>query len=52
MCSDGWSTPDVEIDGTCEECGEPTTGGEAASGCYYSPVACDKCGSRPCDESC
>jgi len=27
MCSDGWDTPECEIDGECPDCGEPTTEG-------------------------
>lgn len=50
MCADGWDygTPD----GECPACGEPTVDGEAAVGCFYSPVDCELCGSAPCDQSC
>lgn len=29
-----------------------TIDGSAPYGCYYSPVVCETCGDRPCDESC
>ena len=34
------------------DCGEPTCGGIAASGCNYSPCVCETCGACPCDGSC
>lgn len=51
MCCDSYNYSD-EVDGECPDCGEPTVDGEAAAGCNYSPVICDTCGHRPCDESC
>ena len=50
-CCDGWDDR-KDANGTCEECGEPTVDGDAAVGCAYSPVACEKCGWKPCDGSC
>ena len=50
MCCDGWDYE--KSDGTCPECGEPTTEGEATRGCNWSPVTCETCGARPCDNSC
>lgn len=52
MCCEPWSYPKVEIDGECPECGTPTVGGHAESGCCYSPVICKTCGDAPCDGSC
>lgn len=51
-CSEGWSGRSIDIDGVCPVCGEPTINGCAPSGCGYSPVICDECGSAPCDGSC
>lgn len=50
MCADGWDSG--KPDGVCPDCGEPTVDGEAAYGCYYSPIICETCGNAPCDESC
>jgi len=53
MCYDGWyPEKGEEVNGVCPDCGEDTIDGRAAYGCYYSPVGCETCGSRPCDESC
>ena len=41
-----------DINGKCPDCGEPTIDGLAADGCYYSPIECDTCKHRPCDQSC
>ena len=50
MCSDG---KDLGCpNGECPDCGAETTDGEATYGCYYSPVVCDTCEHRPCDQSC
>lgn len=51
MCCDSWDIgPPV---GECPDCGEPVNeDGEAVTGCAYSPVVCDTCGSAPCDLSC
>jgi hypothetical protein len=51
-CCDGWSSLVSEINGECPDCGYPTVDGDAASGCYYSPVICKTCGYAPCDGSC
>lgn len=50
MCCDGWN--EGEPNGECPDCGEPTVDGFAAVGCNYSPVICETCGARPCDDSC
>lgn len=51
-CSDGWSTPISDINGECPDCGHPTIDGDAASGCFYSPVECQTCGHAPCNGFC
>ena len=51
-CSDGWSSHKDEVNGECPDCGYPTVNGDAASGCNWSPIACNTCGHRPCDLSC
>jgi hypothetical protein len=51
MCCDGWDFSE-EVNGECPDCGEPTVDGGAATGCNYSPVECETCGWRPCDNSC
>ena len=52
MCSEGWTSPDVEVDGECSTCGVPTVCGVAQHGCHWSPVLCKECGDAPCDDSC
>ena len=52
MCSEGWYEPDESVNGECSSCGGPTVDGSAQSGCDWSPIDCDTCGSAPCDESC
>ena len=50
-CCDGWDYG--EPVGECPVCGEPVDeDGDAVIGCNYSPIGCEVCGSRPCDESC
>lgn len=51
-CCDGWAYPIDEVDGLCQDCGWPTVDGEAASGCYWSPLSCSTCGHKQCDGSC
>lgn len=54
MCADGWDTnaPKGKLL-VCPSCGEDVDeDGIALTGCHYSPVDCDTCGSAPCDESC
>lgn len=42
-----------EANGVCPDCGYPTCDGVTVMpGCGYSPVACETCGWRPCDQSC
>lgn len=41
-----------EINGECEECGEPTIDGDAYECCAYSLVECETCGWQPCNQSC
>lgn len=52
MCCEGWSYEDVEVNGVCPKCGEPTVDGGAQSGCHWSPTICEECGDSPCDGSC
>lgn len=48
-CEDGWNTYGRNVTGQCPSCEGPiTVDGEAAAGCYNSPVTCAVCGSRPC----
>ena len=52
-CCDGWSSYGRDIKGLCPDCEGPILAdGSAAAGCYYSPLRCEVCGSRPCDQSC
>lgn len=52
MCCDGWDFSEDTV-GECPECGEPTDEtGEAVIGCNWSPVLCETCGARPCNDSC
>lgn len=52
-CCDGWDySEDDGVMGKCPDCGEETVDGSAISGCNYSPVECETCGSAPCDLSC
>jgi hypothetical protein len=51
MCADGWNYIN-EVNGECPECGMPTVDGDAAYGCFYSPIDCETCGSALCDDSC
>lgn len=41
-----------EIDGECEECGQPTVSGQPYNSCCYSSTQCKKCGWSPCDLYC
>jgi hypothetical protein len=41
-----------QINGECEECGQPTVDGDAYEHCGYSPTVCELCGWAPCDLSC
>jgi len=39
--------------GECPDCGEPVDkDGDAVKSCSYSPLECETCGWRPCDQSC
>lgn len=51
-CCDGWSSKISEVNGICPKCEEATVDGAAPSGCSYSPILCNECGSAPCDGSC
>lgn len=42
----------IDINGECDDCGEPTVDGRAYEECGYSPTECKTCGFTPCDESC
>lgn len=44
---------DLPVIGECPNCGaDVDENGEATEQCEYSPCLCEKCGHRPCDESC
>jgi len=49
-----WDDDNIEyVVGICKECGCPVDeNGEALIGCSYSPVHCDICGFKHCDQSC
>lgn len=51
-CADGWNSYGREVTGLCPDCEGPVIDEQAAAGCFYSPVYCETCGSRPCDGSC
>lgn len=37
----------------CEDCGDDVDeDGNSFYICSYSPLSCETCGSRPCDQSC
>jgi len=51
-CCDGWNYFDSKV-GQCPSCdGDVDADGDATQGCNYSPIQCDLCGARPCDDSC
>jgi len=52
MCCEPSGYNEDEINGTCEDCSEPTVDGYAYYYCSYSPLECVTCGYRPCDLSC
>ena len=57
MCCDGWDyyseNYKAEDIAKCLDCGgDVNSDGYAMSGCNYSPVLCETCGSAPCDQSC
>lgn len=62
MCCDGWEleVAEDETTGYCPDCGTSVVylkGGDVSDcnaifGCNYSPCICDRCGARPCDDSC
>lgn len=57
MCCDGWDyyseNYKAEDIAKCLDCGgDVNSDGYAMSGCNYSPVLCETCGSAPCDGSC
>jgi hypothetical protein len=39
-------------DSRCDECGAYTKDGKAVYKCSYSPIRCELCKHRPCDQSC
>lgn len=50
-CADGWN--DGEPVDYCPDCGDGVDEeGYAVEGCFWSPLDCETCGSRPCDYSC
>jgi hypothetical protein len=52
MCCDANDYNVNEINGECPDCGGDTVDGDAFDVCGYSPINCNTCGCRPCDESC
>ena len=52
MCCDGWEYDEEQINGVCPDCGIDTVDGHAFTGCNYSSVDCETCGSAICDDSC
>lgn len=52
MCCEPQGYSYDEANGECSECGRPTVDGEACDQCGYSPVVCEACGAKPCDQSC
>jgi len=52
MCCDASGYNESEINGECSNCGAPTVDGDAFYHCGYSPLDCEDCGSRYCDQSC
>ena len=52
MCCDGWDNSGDTV-GKCPTCDmDVDSAGGAVVGCFYSPVNCDTCDSRQCDDSC
>lgn len=48
----GQESTEPEV-GKCPDCGEPVDAdGDAVHSCGYSPLECETCGWRPCDQSC
>ena len=52
MCCSASGYNRNEINGNCPKCGEDTVDGDAYYCCSYSPLECDECGTRYCDQSC
>ncbi len=53
MACFGGYDEDIKEVGSCIHCGGPVDeDGLSTEYCSYSPVYCEVCGSRPCDESC
>jgi hypothetical protein len=52
MCCDPNDYKEEEINGECPDCGMDTVDGDAYDKCGYSPVECETCDWRPCDQSC
>ena len=56
MCCEPIQYNKDEIVGRCPDCDIDVVMEHgkivAAEGCPYSPVACNTCGWRPCDDSC
>lgn len=47
------SKEELEKLAECPECGAKIDeDGNAVEGCSYSPVECELCGWKPCDQSC
>lgn len=52
MCCANSGYTREEINGKCDECGQPTIDGDAYEACQYSEECCDACGWAPCNQSC
>jgi len=52
MCCEPSGYTLEEINGECSDCENPTVDGEAYEQCGYSPVECNTCNWRLCNQSC
>lgn len=52
MCSENTGYTQKDINGRCEECGEPTVDGDAYDQCAFCSTECKECGHAPCTERC
>lgn len=53
-CCEPWPANPEDSVGQCPDCqSDVDKHGECTEeGCGYSPIACDTCGWKPCDQSC
>lgn len=54
MCCEPIGGSPADTVGACKDCGMSVDkeGDTTEEGCFYSPVCCDTCGYKPCDQSC